>query len=58
MLENPFSLDLADLENQTIFVKNVLSDEKAARFFNKYSLKPSPLHWTNEQTEKRDCRKP
>ena len=32
MLENPFSLDLADLENQTIFVKNVLSDEKAARF--------------------------
>ena len=32
MLENPFSLDLADLENQTVFVKNVLSGEKAARF--------------------------
>ncbi|MHC1761562.1 MAG: HD-GYP domain-containing protein [Negativicutes bacterium] len=31
-LEKPFSLDLADLENQTIFVKNVLSDEKASRF--------------------------
>jgi putative nucleotidyltransferase with HDIG domain len=31
-LEMPFTLDLAELENQTLFVKEILSDEKAAQF--------------------------
>ena len=31
-LETPFLLDLVDLENQTLFVENVLTDEEAAQF--------------------------
>ena len=31
-LETPFLLDLVDLENQTLFVENVLNDEEAAQF--------------------------
>lgn len=38
-LETPFSLDLADLENQTLFVKEILHDEKAAQFIQPDSYK-------------------
>ena len=31
-LENPFMIDLADLENQTLFVREILDDSKAAQF--------------------------
>jgi len=37
VLEMPFLLDLADLDNQTVFVQEVLNDERAARFIGDLS---------------------
>ena len=34
LLENPFFLDLADLDNQTLFVHEVLNDERASHFIS------------------------
>ena len=34
-VENAFILDLVDLEHQTIFVKNILNEEQAARIMTR-----------------------
>ena len=36
-LEAPFTFDLADMENQTLFVKEILDDAKAAQFISQES---------------------